>query len=464
MIDRHVSHTARRRGMATWMALLALLCILIPMTIEIPATAAAASAPTPAQQLWTAPAESITASAGWALHGIRLAGALRLAPSSMPLACAAWEIDGGRAAYDPAAGLCAGHDPYAPGGYDGRNYYNGGRFYYGTLLSPPRAVAPFDQAIVSWAADTPPGAWLQAHLRVRLPSGAWTHWYAMPVWAGAAGTVRRHSIDGQSGPATVDTDTLLLRHGAVAAAYQLSVTLFTAAPALATTSTAPSLATHSPALRRLTLALSRGTPADPPAVAPSAAWGRDLPVPARSQMLAAYRAAVYGPYGGGGENWCSPTSTSMVLAYWARVLGRPDLDESVPQAALSTYDWTYQGTGNWPFNVAHAASFTGMDGYVARFSSLAALEPWIAAGVPLVLGVAFGPGALPGAPIPSTNGHLLVLRGFDRAGDPIVNDPAAPDDATVRRVYPRAALQQAWLSGSHGTAYVIFPHGWHIPG
>jgi hypothetical protein len=56
-----------------------------------------------------------------------------------------------------------------------------------------------------------------------------------------------------------------------------------------------------------------------------------------------------------------------------------------------------------------------------------------------------------------------VLRGFDRAGNPIVNDPAGPIDGTVRRIYPRAALERAWLSGSGGTTYVIYPQGWPVP-
>lgn len=406
----------------------------------------------PIDRFWTAPATVITLASGWTFQGVGPRdGALRLAPSTTRLTCVPTDIDGGGAAFDAAVGLCAGHDPYAPGAYDDGNYYNGARFQYGTLRSPQRTAAPFDQAIVSWAAATPPGTWLQAHLRVRLASGAWTHWYKMPIWASDAGTIRRHSIDGQQGVGTVTTDTLVLRHGALATAYQVAVTLFIAG----------GRGEAGPALRRLSLATSRGTPAAPLAApARSAAWGHDLTVPPRSQMLAAYKSS---PYGGGGENWCSPTSTSMILAYWAHVLHRPDLVESVPEAAHATYDWTYQGTGNWPFNVAHAASFTGMDGYVARFTTLSALAPWIAAGVPLALSVAFAPGALPGAPIPSTNGHLLVLRGFDRAGNPIVNDPAAPDNATVRRVYARAALERAWLAGSNGTVYVIFPQGWNVP-
>jgi Peptidase_C39 like family len=408
-----------------------------------------AHATAPHDQFWTALAPAMTPSAGWRLHGVALdgAGRLRLAPSPTPLLCVRADVDGGVASYDPAAGLCSGRDPYRPDGYGGRTYYNGARFRYGTLLAPPLAAGAFDHAIASWVAATPPGTWLEAHLRVLLEMGVWTRWYRLPIWATGTESVRRHSIDGQGGAATVATDTLALLRGRVATAYQLAVTLFAAGAA-------------SPSLRRLSLALSRAVADAPGPASASSAWGRDVPVPARSDRLAPYRGHAYG---GGGDVWCSPASTSMILAYWTQVLGRADLDESVPQAAGGTYDWTYQGTGNWPFNVAHAASFAGMDGFVARFLTLAALEPWIVARVPVALSIAYGPGALPSAPLPASDGHLLVLRGFDRAGNPIVNDPAGPTDATVRRIYPRAALERAWLSGSGGTTYVIYPQGWPVP-
>ncbi len=416
-------------------------CALVP-------AGSAASAAQSRDGFWTAQAAAMTAANGWTLQGTAVvSGTLRLAPSPAPLACASAMIDGGSAAYDAAQGLCAGRDPHGTSDDGSYPYYNGGRFHYGVALSPPYQAAAFDQAVASWVAATPPGTWLEVHLRVRLESGAWTRWYDLPIWASGTQTVKRHAVDGQGGAATVATDTLLVRGGHVATAYQLSLTLFSAG-------------TATPTLWRLSLASSRASAAlDPPAVR-SALWGDDLPVPARSQMLARYRLSSYG---GGGEAWCSPTAASMLLAYWARVLHRPDFQESVPQAAQGTYDWAYAGTGDWPFNVAHATAFAGMDGYVARFPSLAVLEPWIAADVPLALSIAFGPGALPGAPIPASQGHLVVLRGFDHAGNPIVNDPAASDDATVRRIYPRAAFERAWLTGSQGTAYVIYPRGQRVP-
>jgi len=75
-----------------------------------------------------------------------------------------------------------------------------------------------------------------------------------------------------------------------------------------------------------------------------------------------------------------------------------------------------------------------------------------------VASIASRPGELSGFLFSGgTNGHLVVIVGFDASGDPIVNDPAAWSNQTVRRVYDRAQFERVWLRGSDGTAYVIHP-------
>ncbi len=176
-------------------------------------------------------------------------------------------------------------------------------------------------------------------------------------------------------------------------------------------------------------------------------------------MLPEYRGQGYG---GGGEVWCSPTSTSMVMAYWSNVLKNADLNQTVPAAAQGTYDFTYAGTGNWPFNTAYAGSF-GLHAFVTRMYSLSQIEQWIKVGVPIVISIAYQSGQLPGSPIPSTNGHLLVVRGFAANGDVITNDPAAASNAQVQITYPRSIFESLWQNASNGTAYVIYPEHWITP-
>lgn len=165
-------------------------------------------------------------------------------------------------------------------------------------------------------------------------------------------------------------------------------------------------------------------------------------------------------YPDGRNVWCSPACVSMVLAHWL-----PDSTACEPRvraAVNGVYDHVYRGYGNWPFNTAyafHTAYAAGVDvaAYVMRLPDLAAAEAWLAAGVPLILSYGWRPGDLTGAPLASSRGHLVVLTGFDRRGDPVVHDPAAPSNETVRRTYRRDQIERLWLSHSAGTTYAIHP-------
>ena len=404
-------------------------------------------------ELWR---QDFTATYGaWTLNGVAPTGptasvAMQLASShKAQLACAPADVDGGGANFDAHAGLCAGTDPLPAGSYNGGlNYYNGGSFWYGTMVSPVHTTgAPINHVIASWNATTPAGTWMEVHVRVLQASG-WTHWYILPIWASDFSTIHRHSVNGQAdSDGGVATDTFYTKPGQVASAYQLAVTLFTTSPGV------------SPSVRLIT-ALASYDASQFQSIAPDpSVWGTNLPVPQRSQMLAQYQGLGYG---GGGEVWCSPTSTSMVMAYWSNVLGQPNLNQTVPDAAKGTYDFAYDGTGNWPFNTGYAASF-GLTGYVTRMQSMSQIEQWVKAGVPIVISIAFSNGILPGEPVKSSPGHLIVVRGFTANGDVITNDPAASTDAGVQIVYKRADLEYAWQYGSNGTAYVIYPTGWQTP-
>ncbi|MBA2638790.1 MAG: C39 family peptidase, partial [Nocardioidaceae bacterium] len=200
---------------------------------------------------------------------------------------------------------------------------------------------------------------------------------------------------------------------------------------------------------------------------PGPGLGRSVDVPRYSQMI---HRGHYPQWGGGGRAWCSPTSMAMVLAAWKRG-PRPKeyawvndgyRDPWVEHAARMVYDHRYEGTGNWPFTTAYAGT-RGLDAFVTRLPSLRAAERYITARIPLVLSIAFGRGELDGAPLASSNGHLLVLRGFTRGGRPIVNDPAAPRNAGVRRIYRRAQLERAWLTSTAGTTYVVRPSSVPLP-
>ena len=90
------------------------------------------------------------------------------------------------------------------------------------------------------------------------------------------------------------------------------------------------------------------------------------------------------------------------------------------------------------------------------------VQQFIGAGIPLVLSLAMKKNEVPGAGY-TTNGHLLVVIGFTANGDAIVNDPFAPTDDDVDKVFSRAEFENAWLNSSGGVVYVIHPSDVALP-
>ncbi len=171
---------------------------------------------------------------------------------------------------------------------------------------------------------------------------------------------------------------------------------------------------------------------------PSLPYAREaliLGVPARSQ------------YVDGAAGWCSPASLSMIHAYHG-------IDEPVADTARAVFDDAYGGTGNWAFNVAHSGRL-GLRGAVAHLRNLDHAARLIERNLPIAISYSWSEGELPGAPLPRSDGHLVVLTGFTRDGDCAINDPAAPN---VRVVYPRAAVERIWQRND-GVAYVVAPAG-----
>jgi hypothetical protein len=145
---------------------------------------------------------------------------------------------------------------------------------------------------------------------------------------------------------------------------------------------------------------------------------------------------------------CSPTSVAMLLAY--RGVDRP-----TAEVAELLYDREHEIYGNWP-RAVQGAFTSGVPGYLTRFSGWSAVEDAIAREQPLVISIRAKKGQLTGAPYEKTDGHLLVLCGFDANGDCLVNDPAARDAEHGQITYERSELEACWM-GNGGVAYVLLP-------
>jgi hypothetical protein len=306
------------------------------------------------------------------------------------------------------------------------------------------------ELIASWSAITPGDSWIEVKVRGRDAGGKTSSWDVLGRWTSGDTYTRRTSVAGQGDDlADVNVDTWQTAQAAGLVSWQLQVSLLRKAG----TTTSPRVTTVGAVASRLPDVSSVTTSA------PGVARGIVLDVPRYSQMM---HRGHYPAWGNGGQAWCSPTSTSMVLGYYDALptassyswVPGGHVDPWVDAAARSTYDASYRGTGNWSFNAAYAAPLAG-HAFVTRLRSLREAERYIAAGIPLVASVSFARGELANAPISSTNGHLLVVVGFTKTGDVIVNDPAATQRSAVRRTYDRGQFENVWIPRSGGLVYVI---------
>jgi hypothetical protein len=337
---------------------------------------------------------------------------------------------------------------------------------YARWTSPVHRLAvPATEVIASWNARTPGGTWLQVELKGTYSDGTATPWYVLGRWAAGDQDIRRTSVDDQGdGRSSVWTDTFAIddaSSGLRLASYRLRLTLYRRPGADVTPTVWRLGAMGSDIPDRFTV------PASTPGLA------QELTVPRYSQEV---HKGQYPEYDNGGEAWCSPTSSQMIIEYWGGRLTGEQLawvdpsyaDPQICHAARYTFDYQYDGCGNWPFNAAYAATFDGLQGVVTRLRSLTDLETLIAAGIPAITSQSFLATELTGAGY-GTSGHLMTVIGFTATGDVIANDPASDSNEEVRRVYRRREFENIWLrtkrynasgkvaSGTGGVCYLYFP-------
>ena len=289
----------------------------------------------------------------------------------------------------------------------------------------------FTELIGSWNASLPREGYLMVEARAFYPEHA-TGYYKLGLWSTDPSQHPRQSVAGQADPdGNVSTDTLVLRRPAARLQVRLTIVGEGAA--------------H-PELKFLGISVTDTNNRSSELAPHREAWGKVIEVPERTQM-------VYP----NGKTLCSPTTVSMLLAHWAQKLKRPELDRSVPEIAAGIYDSEWHGAGNWPFNMAYAGSFPGIRAYVARLSDISELETWIVGGFPVGLSVDYDRLRDKG---PGPNGHLVVLVGFTKEGDAIINDPGTTEH--VRKVFARRNLLNAW-SCSRNTVYLVYPENSTLP-
>lgn len=330
----------------------------------------------------------------------------------------------------------------------------------GTYVSPVVETKPFEYMVLSWNADTPQSSYIEIEGKVRV-GDEWTDWLSWGRWSTSPFTVKdRKTLPGSGGDdetddplAMMSIDELIVKgqSGETANAFQYRLCLHAADNPRGDEGTTPKVRLVASTLKN-TLPGQAITKKYPDDADDLAKLEKDLDVPCYSQMVRDYKIA---------NSICSPTSVSMLLSYYG-------IDISPEEAAWDVYDDEAGIFGNWAFNVAAAASY-GFVSYVDYVAPEEGADPWhyvkqqIALDRPVVVSVRYKnptiPGDMPpveGVPIDSTDGHLVLIRGFtwkDGVEYVIVNDPAAPDNETVRREYRADQFFDAWVKRA---AYIIY--------
>jgi len=287
----------------------------------------------------------------------------------------------------------------------------------------------FTDLIASFNPHTPDDTGITLEIRVK-QADTWSPWLFMQSWGRVVfPPTRTIKFDGGA----VDIDTIELTKPAKAYQCRISLIAFNYDTKIA------------PSVRRLSVCYS-GAVDDPqereklrpkPTTLP-ANFARDLPVPFRGQ----------GDYKNPRSLWgliCSPTSTSMVLAYHGVTFTTVENCDRI-------YDPQYDMFGNWGRAVARAGE-VGLDAWLARFRNWDQVKQEIADGNPVIASIRFRKGQVQGFLYESTGGHLLVVRGFTGDGGVIVNDPARREKGGGA-IYPASEFAKAWFDNG-GVGYVI---------
>jgi peptidase C39-like protein len=146
---------------------------------------------------------------------------------------------------------------------------------------------------------------------------------------------------------------------------------------------------------------------------------------------------------------CSPTALAMALSVYG-------IEVDWQHTVEACYDPLTRAYGAWPLAIREAAQ-AGVMAAVETINSWSDTVRILQSGSPLVCSIRFAKGALAGAPLEQTGGHLVLLYGIE-GNEVLVKDPAAMEHDEVPRRYKLEEFSAAWL-GWRGAAYVFASGG-----
>lgn len=268
----------------------------------------------------------------------------------------------------------------------------------------------FRRLTLSWNALRPPlGAY---HLYISLYIDDWTPWISYATWG--ASSQHSYCVDSLGALFKIDHDEVIVSEGKQATGFRVKVT------------GAPLSDLHRLYVSTLGETIDEFVCKDSVSLSVDSLHQMNLPHPSPQSL-------------------CSPTSVTAVLRY---LLSDDSLDPvTFAKRAQDGLDGIY---GNWAFNVAEAYASLGKGwrcwaGYVASFQEVI---DFLDRDCPVVVSVQ---GPLPGSATAYTEGHLMVVSGYDgKEGKVFCMDPAHGKSVS----YSLGPFLEAWQR-RHQLAYLF---------
>jgi hypothetical protein len=136
---------------------------------------------------------------------------------------------------------------------------------------------------------------------------------------------------------------------------------------------------------------------------------------------------------------CGPCSLTMALRHFGQEAEVLEVMAAVRDPWAGIY-------GNWSYLAAYAGE-RGLAAWVERGGGPPRLGQVLEAGRLAILSLSWRDHELPGAPNPSSDGHLVLAVGAEEGGV-VVLDPAFRDQEVQAVTYPWQGLLRAWKSGA----------------
>lgn len=146
---------------------------------------------------------------------------------------------------------------------------------------------------------------------------------------------------------------------------------------------------------------------------------------------------------------CCPTCVAMVLE-------SNGINKPTAAVCEDVFDKRTRLYGLWP-RASQAAFQNGCRAWVQRFRSLDEVRTYlVTTGRPIIASIRVQPGELRGARYPDSQGHLIVITGYEGKNTIRVNDPYSVGPSGGEIEYLSADIDKVWLDKG-GVAILIEP-------